>query len=92
MRVSRRLHIHGRVQGVCYRDWTVETARGLSLDGWVRNRADGHVEIVVAGEEETVAAFVARCQEGPPAARVERIDMSDAGEEPAPGFRRAPSA
>ena len=37
----RRLLVHGRVQGVWYRGWTVDQAKALGLDGWVRNRSDG---------------------------------------------------
>ena len=47
---SRRLRIHGRVQGVFYRAWSRETATALGLRGWVRNRADGTVEMLVAGD------------------------------------------
>ncbi|WP_314714996.1 acylphosphatase, partial [Sphingobium yanoikuyae] len=42
--VARHLMILGRVQGVFYRNWTVDAARGLGLTGWVRNRMDGSVE------------------------------------------------
>lgn len=73
--VARHLMIHGRVQGVWYRAWTVETTRGLGLAGWVRNRTDGCVEGWVEGEAEAVARFVALAQDGPPAAKVARIDV-----------------
>ena len=52
--VARHLTILGRVQGVFYRNWTVETARGLGLTGWVRNRMDGSVEALVQGEADMV--------------------------------------
>ena len=52
MFVTRRLAVHGRVQGVFYRGWTVDAAPALGLDGWVRNRRDGSVEILAAGPEE----------------------------------------
>jgi acylphosphatase len=63
----RRLLVYGRVQGVGYRGWAVDTARALSLRGWVRNRRDGVVEILDEGSEETVAIFIERCGEGPAA-------------------------
>ena len=86
MSETRKLRIHGRVQGVWYRGWSVDTARGLGLRGWVRNRADGTVEMLVRGEEEAVRRMIERCHEGPPAARVERIDVEDSDEEAPAGF------
>ena len=77
MTVARHLVIHGRVQGVFYRGWTVETARALGLCGWVRNRRDGAVEAVVQGDGEAVEQFIALAREGPPAASVERIDVRE---------------
>lgn len=76
-RIARHLTITGKVQGVWYRAWTVETARSLGLVGWVRNRTDGSVEAVVEGDESAVDQFLALAQHGPAAARVERIDMQD---------------
>ncbi|UVI38508.1 acylphosphatase [Qipengyuania spongiae] len=73
---ARRLIIHGRVQGVFYRDWTVETARQLGLAGWVLNQTDGTVEAHVEGESAAVERMIAAMHEGPPRAEVERIDSS----------------
>lgn len=84
MRVARRLCIRGRVQGVWYRDWMTGEATALGIDGWVRNRADGTVEAVIAGEEDRVEALVAACRKGPPAARVEGIESEPAAD-PGPG-------
>ena len=78
MTTARRLVIHGRVQGVWYRDWTVQAARSLGLRGWVRNCPDGTVEAMLEGDEETVREMVRRMHEGPPAARVDRIDEAAA--------------
>ena len=88
----RRLLVHGRVQGVWYRGWTVDQAAELGLDGWVRNRRDGTVEILVSGPDDAVADLIARCRRGPPAARVERIEEVDADEVPAAGFAQRPTA
>jgi acylphosphatase len=69
-----RVRIHGRVQGVWYRGWTVKTATGLQLHGWVRNRQDGSVEALFKGPAEAVEAMIQACAAGPPAAQVERIE------------------
>lgn len=74
----RRVVIHGRVQGVGFRDWTRRVARGRGLEGWVRNRADGSVEALFAGPAEAVAGMIRACRTGPPNARLERVDEYDA--------------
>ncbi len=81
-----RLRIHGRVQGVWYRGWLVDEAVAHGVDGWVRNRADGTVEALLAGDDEAVRALIERCHEGPRLARVTSIDQEPASEVPAPGF------
>ena len=85
---ARRLRIHGHVQGVCYRDWTERTARSLGLSGWVRNRRDGTVELVVAGGMVEIKRFIALAHDGPPAARVSRIVESDEPESGLSGFQQ----
>jgi acylphosphatase len=83
-----RVRICGRVQGVFFRNWTMERARNLAVRGWVRNRRDGTVELVAFGEEEAVETLIAACRTGPPAAKVERIEVEiEEGEGPPAGFR-----
>ncbi|GLV25289.1 acylphosphatase [Sphingobium sp. Cam5-1] len=77
MVVARHLMILGRVQGVFYRNWAKQTAAELGLAGWVRNRLDGSVEVVIEGAEEAVERFTALAAEGPPAAQVFRVDVTD---------------
>jgi acylphosphatase len=77
MLVRRRLRITGRVQGVAFRASTVTVAQALGLAGWVANRADGSVEAVAAGDEAEVAAFIRWCHQGPPAARVDHVEVTD---------------
>ena len=77
-RVIRRVTIHGRVQGVGFRDWTRHVARGRGIEGWVRNLKNGCVEAVFAGTHEAVSAMVAACRGGPSGAKVERIDEHNA--------------
>lgn len=72
---ARLLTIHGRVQGVFYRNWAVQTAASLGLAGWVRNRADGSVEALIEGSLESIERFVMLAHEGPAAAIVNHIDM-----------------
>jgi acylphosphatase len=69
----RHVLIHGRVQGVGYRAWTELVALQRGLGGWVRNRRDGAVEAVFAGDAAAVAAMLAACRHGPPAARVDDL-------------------
>ncbi|MGZ8283771.1 MAG: acylphosphatase [Allosphingosinicella sp.] len=88
---TRKLRIHGRVQGVWYRGWSADTARGLGLRGWVRNRADGTVEMLVHGDAEAVERMIARCREGPPAARVDRVEVEDSAEAAPTGFETRPT-
>ena len=86
--IARHLVITGRVQGVFYRNWTVQTASALVLTGWVRNRVDGSVEAVVEGDEEAVEQFIARARQGPPAARVSAIDIRPVGVEGMTSFHK----
>ena len=88
----RHLIVHGRVQGVWYRGWTVDQAQALGLDGWVKNRRDGAVEILVSGPDAAVAELIRRCHDGPPAARVERIEEMVVEDMPAKGFAQRPTA
>ena len=89
--VARRLTIFGRVQGVWYRAWAVETARGLGLTGWVRNRADGSVEALAQGPAEAVEAFIRRAHDGPPTAEVARVEVAAAPVEPRDAFEKRPT-
>jgi acylphosphatase len=88
---ARLLRIEGRVQGVGYRDWLVREAARHGLHGWVRNRPDGSVQALVAGEEGAVQALLIACRRGPLMARVDRIEETLAEDPPEPGFRRLPT-
>jgi acylphosphatase len=68
--------IHGQVQGVWFRGWTRDQARKLGLAGWVRNLPDGTVEGLAQGPEEAVNELAARLADGPPHARVERVELT----------------
>ena len=71
-----RLIIEGRVQGVWFRDSTRNEARALGVCGWVRNRRDGTVEALVEGPEQGVKDLIRWCHQGPPHARVSRVQES----------------
>ena len=72
----RHLRIFGLVQGVGFRYRLMEEAQYLGITGWVRNRRGGSVEAMVAGSAEAVEALIAWARRGPPAASVERVEIS----------------
>jgi acylphosphatase len=72
-----RAIVTGRVQGVAFRASTVEEARMHGLTGWVRNLADGAVELEAQGDEARITALLAWCAHGPPAARVAGVTVDD---------------
>lgn len=75
---THRLRIHGRVQGVWFRESMRQEAERLGVSGWVRNTPDGKVEAVVQGPADKVAALIAWAHKGPPLARVERVEIGTA--------------
>ena len=75
---ARLLHIRGRVQGVGFRDAMIDVAREEGVSGWVRNRADDTVEAFVQGPLGAVERVVAWARRGPPAARVEGVEVQEA--------------
>jgi len=68
--------IRGRVQGVFYRAFTQRCAHKLGLVGWVRNRADGNVELLAQGEKGPLEELLRQCRQGPPAAQVQDIELT----------------
>lgn len=91
-RIAVRLLIRGRVQGVGYRWWARIEARRLGLDGWVRNRVDGSVELIAAGPAEALAELEEICRHGPRWAQVTAVDRSGATDANIPpGFDERPT-
>ena len=88
---AKRLVIQGRVQGVGYRDWMATKARMLGVSGWVRNRPDGTVEALVAGDTAAVEELLRLCRRGPRAAEVRSIAEELAEPPRGPGFRQLPT-
>ncbi|MET0202863.1 MAG: acylphosphatase [Casimicrobiaceae bacterium] len=81
--VAMHLVVHGRVQGVGYRDAAVQAAFTMDIRGWVRNRRDGTVEAHAQGAPDAVGRFVEWCRQGPPLARVLNVDATEAAVDPA---------
>lgn len=77
-----RIIVSGKVQGVWFRQSTVEKARALKLKGWVKNLSNGDVEVLAEGIESDLNRLIEWCKKGPPLAKVESVDVK---EEPAIG-------
>lgn len=85
--IRRRAVVHGRVQGVFFRDTTRRIATSRGVAGWIRNTPEGTVEAVFEGPTDAVESMVGFCEQGPRGASVERVDVTEedpVGEE---GFR-----
>jgi acylphosphatase len=74
-RVTAR--VFGIVQGVCFRAEARREARRLGLDGWVRNRSDGSVELAAEGATDGIELLLVWCRHGPPHARVDRLEVDE---------------
>ena len=85
--IRRRVVVHGRVQGVFFRDTARRIAQSRGLGGWVRNAPDGTVEAVFEGDGEAVDSMVRWCGQGPRGAVVERVEVTDEEPEGLTDFR-----
>jgi acylphosphatase len=74
---ARRFVVRGRVQGVGFRWFVEREAHTLGIAGWVRNNADGSVEILAQGTCEQLSGLHSRLREGPRAARVDAVEESE---------------
>jgi acylphosphatase len=82
--LARRFLIRGRVQGVGFRWFVEREAHILKIAGWVRNNPDSTVEVLAQGTREQLAGLHSRLREGPRAARVDQVEVTDA--DPIPGL------
>jgi acylphosphatase len=86
-RVARDLVVHGRVQGVFFRDSCRREARSAGVDGWVANAPDGTVRAHLEGPPDAVDRVAAWAREGPRGADVERVDVREAEPDGRSGFQ-----
>jgi acylphosphatase len=84
--IRRRVVVHGRVQGVFFRDSVRGMAQQRGVNGWVANRPDGTVEAVFEGDSAAVERLVDLCREGPRGAQVESVDVHEEEAEGLSGF------
>jgi acylphosphatase len=77
MYVARRFVIRGRVQGVGFRFYTADVAAREGIQGWVRNLPDRRVEIAAEGDADAMERFERAIRHGPPAARVDDVDVTE---------------
>ena len=73
-----RFFVRGRVQGVGFRWFVEREAHILGIAGWVRNNHDGSVEVLAQGTRDQLSGLHGRLREGPRAARVDSVDVSEA--------------
>ncbi len=83
-----RITVEGHVQGVGFRWWVVEQARRLGLEGWVRNRRDGSVEVLAMGEADDVGRLGEACGAGPSGASVRSVAIEAAEADGSTGFEQ----
>lgn len=76
--ITRRYVVRGRVQGVGFRWFVEREATIIGVAGWVRNTSDGAVEVLATGTREQLSRLHAVLREGPRAARVDEVEVSDA--------------
>ena len=75
---ARRFLVRGRVQGVGFRWFVEREAHLLGIAGWVRNNHDGSVEVLAQGTRDQLSGLHSRLREGPRAARVDAVEVSEA--------------
>jgi acylphosphatase len=76
MTEHRTFRIHGRVQGVFFRQSTRQQAEKLGLTGYARNNADDTVTVEAEGPAEALDTLEAWCRHGPEAARVDQVEVA----------------
>lgn len=82
--IAKRFMVRGRVQGVGFRWFVEREAHMLKIAGWVRNNPDGTVELFAQGTRDQLAGLHSRLREGPRAARVDEVEVTES--DPTPGL------
>ncbi len=90
-RAAFLIAVAGRVQGVGFRAFVRRNAARLGLDGWVRNRRDGTVEIMAIGERDAIDRLIEACNDGPPHAQVVELRVRGTVDDGATGFSELPT-
>ncbi|HEY4128821.1 MAG TPA: acylphosphatase [Gammaproteobacteria bacterium] len=82
--IAKRYLVSGKVQGVFYRASTAERAHALGITGYAKNLPDGRVEVLACGEEAQLKELIDWLWQGPPAAKVQGVDVQEADAASAP--------
>ena len=75
--VTKKIIVHGNVQGVNFRNHAKSLADELLIKGQIRNSPDGSVEIIATAEDGILQQFIDWCYEGPPSAKVVKVEAED---------------
>lgn len=86
MKKTMHYYVSGRVQGVCFRMFTREQAQMFGITGWVRNLADGRVEVMASGDERQLNQLGEWLKHGPEMARVTELKTEELQHEPFDNF------
>ena len=89
-KVACLVRLTGRVQGVSFRAWTRDEAQTLAVAGWIRNCNDGSVEAQLEGEPDAIEELIELMREGPPGAKVDRVEVEEADREGLGSFEVRP--
>lgn len=75
--IHKNMRVHGKVQGVFFRDSTRQKAQELGVTGFVQNEADGTVYLEAEAPEEVMQQFEEWVIQGPEMANVTGLDVTD---------------
>lgn len=80
MKINKEIRVIGKVQGVFFRKTTEQKATSLGIKGWVKNDIDGTVVLEIEGDIRAVQEMENWLRQGPPMAKVESLNISQAEE------------